>query len=142
MRNTKHEPKVSDQREINTKTQCTTFFCNLRELQLAMEAYEKTFEQQHGITLKEGMLICCVSQGEKKAGDIAANIDLSCSNCSKIITSAENKGLLMRSIGSGDKRNMLFSLTQAGTQKLDEIKESSVEAPEILKKALNKEAIA
>ena len=112
------------------------FFCNLRELQLAMEAYEKTFEQQHGITLKEGMLICCVSQGEKKASDIAANIDLSCSNCSKIINSAEKKGFVVRSIGSGDKRNMLFTLTQAGKQKLEAIMKSSIDAPEILKRAL------
>lgn len=112
------------------------FFCKLRELQLELEAYEKSFQQAHNLTLKEGMLLCCVSEGEKNAGTIAAKIDLSCSNCSKIITAVEKKGFLSRSIGSGDKRNMLFELTERGQLKLKEIIGVEVEVPNRMKSLL------
>lgn len=108
--------------------------CALQGLILAMDIYEKDFLEVHGLNLKEGMLLCCIAEQQLTASDIACKIYLTNSNCSKVIKSVEQKGLIERSFGIEDKRKMFFVLTVAGKQKMAEINLKQLDIPETLSK--------
>lgn len=107
--------------------------CKIRDIQKALEVYEMSFEQLNGLSLKEGMLMCCLSEKECTATELANQTDMTSSNCSKIISSIEKKGFVVRQFGKDDKRNMWFTLTESGTHKLRELKLHLPELPDILK---------
>lgn len=107
--------------------------CRIREIQKALETYELRFAEQTGLTLKEGMLMCCLTDNECNASELAEKIDLTSSNCSKVISSVEKKGLVRRQFGETDKRHMVFTLTEVGFSKIDSIKQNLPDIPEILK---------
>lgn len=107
--------------------------CKIREVQRALEVFEATFEKINDISLKEGMIMCWLSENECNASDLAGRTEMSCSNCSKIISSLEKKGFITRNFGKIDKRNMLFSLTKSGENKLAQLKINLPEIPEFLK---------
>ena len=76
----------------------------------------------HDITINEAMLLCCLKDGDTKtAGMICEYIGLSNSRVSKVITSVENKGYIRRNINQNDKRQMCFSLTPDGTEKIQQM---------------------
>ena len=95
--------------------------CTIRDVNRAVRAYEQKFFDTFGISLNEGMIICFINQNEVNSSDIASAIDLTMSNCSKIIKSVENKGLITRAMGIKDKRHMFFQLTNQGKMLLKEI---------------------
>lgn len=107
--------------------------CIFRDIQKALEQYETKFQELNNLNLKEGMLLCCIAESDCTATEIAMKIELSCSNCSKIIQSIEKKGLIQRQLGTNDKRNMFFTLTEKGEAKLLSIQENDIVIPEILK---------
>lgn len=106
--------------------------CRIRDIQRALEEYESFFLKTTGVTLKEGMLLCSLSDGCSTATEIASKIELSCSNCSKILASVERKGYIFRQLGDEDKRNIFFSLTDVGKSKLLSIENSMPKVPELL----------
>ena len=108
------------------------FLCALRDLQRAMVLYENSFLNAYGISLNEGMLLCCLSDKQLKATELAESIELTCSNCSKVIKLAEDKGYIALKIGKEDKRQMLFTLTESGKQKIVEIETNTIALPEVL----------
>lgn len=108
--------------------------CALQGLIQAMDIFEKNFLEVHGLNLKEGMLLCCIAEQQLTASDIACKIDLTNSNCSKVIKSVEQKGLIERSFGIVDKRKMFFVLTVVGKEKMTEISMKKLDVPEILSK--------
>ena len=68
------------------------------------------------------MLLCCLKDGEtKSAGMICEYIGLSNSRVSKVITAVENKGYIRRNINENDKRQMCFSLTPGGKEKIQQM---------------------
>ena len=84
--------------------------------------FEKTFAEVHDITINEAMLLCCLKDGEtKSAGMICEYIGLSNSRVSKVITAVENKGYIRRNINKNDKRQMCFSLTPGGKEKIQQM---------------------
>lgn len=113
--------------------------CKIRDLQKALESYEQSFDRINGLSLKEGMLLCCIAEAEYSATELASKIDLTCSNCSKVINSVEKKGLIQRVLGTNDKRNMFFSLTEAGKLQLETIKSNEIVIPAIMLKGIETE---
>lgn len=111
--------------------------CALQSLIIALETYEKDFQITYGLSLKEGMLLCCISEQQLTASDIACKIDLTNSNCSKVIKSTEQKGLIERSFGTEDKRNMFFALTSPGKAKMSEIYLEELSVPDVLKRIID-----
>lgn len=92
--------------------------CIIKEIYKTLYQFEKTFAEAHDITINEAMLLCCLKSGEaKSAGSICEYIGLSNSRVSKVITAVENKGYIRRDINRDDKRQMFFSLTEAGMEK-------------------------
>lgn len=110
--------------------------CGIRDIEKALEDYKTEFERTHGISLKNGTLLCSIGESEYKASEIAQKISVRVSKCSKMIQDAEQKGLIQRTIGTHDKRNMYFTLTPKGKKQLEQISSNQIELPDILAYAL------
>lgn len=97
--------------------------CKIREVQHAIAQAEHLFTTKYGICFNEGMLLCHLSHLEKPitSGEISDLLELSHSNTSKIISSAEDKGYINRELGHDDKRHMYFTLTKKGHELLNSI---------------------
>lgn len=96
--------------------------CRIRDILRAIHDFETDFQKRHGVGLNEGMVLCGISEyGSSSSGEIAERLGLTCSNASKVIASAEKKGLIERGIGETDKRRMYFSLSKAGEDCLSRI---------------------
>ncbi|TWV14393.1 MarR family transcriptional regulator [Bacteroidaceae bacterium HV4-6-C5C] len=116
--------------------------CQIRDIYRAIAAFEAQLEKTHNLCLNEGMLLCSLSDaGTLSSGEIADMLGLSNSNASKVIRSVEDKGLIKRVLGTKDKRQMYFSLTEKGKRNLSAIKCDKIEIPELLKNILEKEAL-
>lgn len=116
-------------RKMNTDT-----LCSIRDLYLCIMRYESRFEELFGLSLNEGMLLCTLSRsdGSMTCGELAARLDLSSSNMSKVIKSAERKGLLARRLGEQDRRQMYFALSERGREQLEAIDMRRLDIPEPL----------
>lgn len=102
--------------------------CRIKELYKTLYQFEKLFAERYAVTINEAMLLCCLRDGESRtAGALCDYVGLSGSRVSKIITSVENKGLIRRGIGLQDRRQMLFSLTEAGAAKLWQMHDAAAE---------------
>lgn len=96
--------------------------CNKRYIQSFIPVLRKPLRRYIDITINEAMLLCCLKDGEtKSAGMICEYIGLSNSRVSKVITAVENKGYIRRNINKNDKRQMCFSLTPGGKEKIQQM---------------------
>lgn len=112
----------------------TDTLCSIRDLYLCIMRFESRFEELFGLSLNEGMLLCTLSRsdGSMTCGELAARLDLSSSNMSKVIKSAERKGLLVRRLGEQDRRQMYFALSEKGREQLEAIDVRRLDIPEPL----------
>lgn len=89
--------------------------CQIKDIYKSLYAFEKDFVSQFKMTINEAMLLCCMKDGlSRSACEIAEFIGLSNPRVSKIIMSVEEKGWIIREIGTEDKRKMIFSLSEDG----------------------------
>lgn len=107
--------------------------CRIREIQHTITNIEHSFHEQYGICFNEAALLCALEQEEKplSSGEISNILELSHSNTSKIISSAEKKGYLIRELGCEDRRHMYFILTEKGRELIRSIDCSKMEIPSI-----------
>ncbi len=98
----------------------------------ALSVLESRLIEVHGISLNEAMVLCCIGKETVTASAIVEGTGLKASHASKVIRSVEDKGLLVRSMGEKDKRQMYFSLTDEGWKCVQGIKDKGVEIPEML----------
>lgn len=111
--------------------------CRIRDIYRSIAIYELHFESVHNMSLNEGMLLCSLCKEQKlSSGQIAKILNLSNSNTSKVIRSVENKKLVKRILGNTDKRQMYFSLTQLGKEKLEAIQCEKIDIPDLLQSVL------
>lgn len=97
-------------------------FCTLRNIYRSIREFELKFQQEHGLCLNDGMLLCSLQNGQHSSSEIAEMLGLTNSNTSKVIKTVEEKGYIKRILGQEDKRQMYFAITDAGKAKLSEIK--------------------
>ena len=96
--------------------------CKLKDIYKSLYNFEKEFAEKNGITINEGMILCCMKDGKpKSANDLCGFVGLSNSRVSRIINTVETKGYITREMGVVDKRQMIFTLTEAGMQKIKEM---------------------
>ena len=98
--------------------------CKMRDIYKALSIFETAFEEVYGISLNEAMVLCALRE---------AGTEMAPSHTSKVIRAVEDKGLIRRALGEVDKRQMYFSLTEAGKKRLNELDLDKVEIPEMLK---------
>lgn len=109
--------------------------CVLKDIYKTLYQFEKDFSDLHNLTINEAMLLCCLKEGESKtAGSLCEYIGLSNSRVSKVITGVENKEFISRKISPEDKRQMLFSLTEKGRQKVEQMQASDLNIDELYAK--------
>lgn len=100
--------------------------CRIRDIYHSINEFETEFFAEHGVKLNEGMLLCSLSKMERcTSGQVAGLLGLTNSNASKVIVSAEKKGLIERAPGTDDKRQMIFSLTAKGIDCIERIHNGS-----------------
>ncbi len=115
-----------------------TKICRIRDVYRAIASFESLFEKQFGLNINEAMLLCTLSEHDGiTSGEIAEALGLSCSNTSKVISSVEKKKFIRRSLDKEDKRQMHFSLTKQGIERLSTLKCDDIEVPETLKCIIN-----
>lgn len=112
--------------------------CKIRDVYRAIAEFENQFEKQYGLSLNEGMLLCTLLDAPRLAsGEIAEALGLTCSNTSKLIRSVEEKKLIARIVGKVDKRQMHFSLTADGKERITAIKNTTHEMPALLQQVVD-----
>jgi Transcriptional regulators len=116
--------------------------CAIKDIYKTLYQFEKTFAEANGITINEAMLLCCLKDGENKsAGMISEYIGLSNSRVSKVITAVEDKKFICRHMNKDDKRQMFFSLTMAGKDKIKQMIDAKLRFEELfeqLKQCMDK----
>lgn len=96
--------------------------CRLKDLYRALYGFEKEFLERNGITINEGMILCCLKDGKSKsANELCEFVGLSNSRVSRVINTVETKGFIVRKMGLVDKRQMIFTLTKSGKAKVQEM---------------------
>ena len=101
--------------------------CRIKEIYKTLYQFEKLFAGHHGLTINEALLLCCLKDGEARtAGALCDFVGLSNPRVSKVITAVEEKGYLCRALGPNDRRQMLFSLTEAGRGKLQQMQQAEM----------------
>lgn len=112
--------------------------CKIRDIYRAIAEFEIQFMHKYDLSLNEGMLLCTLlDHPGLTSSEIAEVLGLSASNTSKVIRSVEDKELITRLIGKEDKRQMLFTLTSEGKNRISAIKSAVVGMPELLRKIVD-----
>lgn len=108
--------------------------CKIRDIYRAISEFETAFAEQFGICLNEAMVLCALLERKTMtAGELAEALGVTQSNASKIIRMVEDKAFVDRVYGKEDRRQMLFSLTAEGQEKIETLKCSDMTLPEVLK---------
>lgn len=109
--------------------------CAMRDVFRAMTNFESAFEKVYQISLNEAIILCTLKCSSEKmaATTLSKQADLSPSHTSKMLRILEEKGLIVRTLGSKDRRQMYFQLSPAGRQRVDTLELNKVEIPELLK---------
>ena len=112
--------------------------CKIRDVYRAIAEFEVQFTQMYDLSLNEGMLLGTLLNTPKlTSSEIAEALGLSASNTSKVIRSVEGKKLITRLIGKEDKRQMRFSLTTEGKNRISDIKNATFELSELLQQVVS-----
>lgn len=109
--------------------------CAMRDVFRAMTSFESAFEKVYQITLNEAMILCTLKCSSERmtATNLSKQTDLSPSHTSKMLRILEEKGLIIRTLGNEDRRQMYFHLSPTGKQRVTELELDKVEIPELLK---------
>ena len=112
--------------------------CKLKDIYKSLYNFEKEFAETNGITINEGMILCCLKDGKpKSANELYDFVGLSGSRVSRVINTVEQKGLITREMGVKDKRQMIFSLTESGRLKVKEMLNKKMNLSELKSQLLN-----
>lgn len=111
--------------------------CKIRDIYRSISDFQDKFQEKFGLCFNEGMVLCSLSDTDHlSSGEIAILLGLKTANASKVIRSVEEKKLIHRVLGTKDKRQMYFSLTPAGKKRIDSIKCTELEIPDLIKNIL------
>lgn len=106
--------------------------CVMRDIVYAMSELENGIIDQLGLTLNEAMTLCAIGEHSVSASVVAERTGMRASHCSKVISALEREKLVSRSIDKHDKRQINMTLTRAGRERLNALKEYKIVVPEIL----------
>ena len=108
--------------------------CKLKNIYKSLYTFEKEFAEKNNITINEGMVLCCMKDEKPRtANDLCEFVGLSNSRVSRIINTVETKGYILREMGSIDKKQMIFSLTEEGRNKIKEMMKHEINLSALIK---------
>lgn len=106
--------------------------CALRKIQTALKQYEDQLRDDTGLSLNEALCLCSVSRGFQEPGLIAREMELSPSRLTRILDALEERRLVERKMGDGDRRSVSVNLTYSGRELLMKYKCSDSNIPDAL----------
>jgi len=106
--------------------------CVIKDIYRAINSFEESFLKNFDLCINEGLVLCSLREKQMSSSEIAEQAGLKFSHASKIIKSVEDKGYIVRTIGSSDKRYMNFKLSETGKEMLAKIENNPLEIPELL----------
>lgn len=98
--------------------------CSLRDIVRAIHELERELKRGYGLTLNEGLCLCCASNRGQSPGDCARQMGLSASRISRLLNSLERKGLLERRYLPDDHRSTGLVPTDKGRERLRMLRDS------------------
>lgn len=114
-----------------------TSICKIRDVYRAIASLEDHFQKTFGLNINEVMVLCTLNSRDNiTSSEIAQTLGLANSNASKVIGSVENKSLIKRNMNKSDKRQMHFSLSKKGLERLAEIRCEDICLPPLLQDIL------
>lgn len=109
--------------------------CLIKEIYKMLYQFEKEFLETNKISINDAMILCCLKNGgEKSAGEVCDFVGLSNSRVSKVLCEVEDMGYIARRLGSTDRRQMFFSLTESGNNKVLEMKNMSLSINDLIQR--------
>lgn len=108
--------------------------CSLKTFLRAISLLEEEIRTRYGLTLTEALCLCSIGGGCVSAGGLAAEVGLSASRLSRVLSSLEAKGLVGRRRRDDDRRNWTNAPTEAGDALIARMKIEGIEIPEELKR--------
>lgn len=112
---------------------------NIKRIYQAIASLEQQMIERYGLNINEAMLLSTLSEMDcSTSGQLAAILQITPSNMSKVIRSAELKGLIKRAFDKQDKRIIRFSITHNGTQMLDNMTCNDIQLPPLLLQLMEK----
>ncbi len=104
----------------------------MRDIMRGLHQLETQLSDAFGLDLKEAMVVCSLSEQRLSTSDLASALELKMSHTSKIIASLEKKDLLIRHLGTEDKRRMFFELNAKGLELLRALEVFNFDIPKSL----------
>ena len=74
----------------------------MRDIYKALNEFESSLEQVHGVSLNEAMVLCCINDQTLTASAISEQTGIKASHLSKVIRSIEEKKMIGRALGEKD----------------------------------------
>ena len=107
----------------------------MRDLYKALSRFENNFEAVYGVSLNEAMILCSLDEAQQEltSSELAQRTEMTPSHTSKVIGFTEEKGLIERSLGKVDKRQMLFKLSPKGAKLVKEFALDRIQIPTLLR---------
>ncbi|KGN98357.1 DNA-binding protein [Porphyromonas gingivicanis] len=109
--------------------------CVVRDLYRVLEKFENNFQETYALSINEAMVLCAL--GEEGTPMIptvlGTRMGIRTSHLSKLLRRLEEKQLVSRSLGQEDRRQMFFSLTEEGKERLHQLDLEQIEIPELLR---------
>lgn len=115
--------------------------CMMSSLVKAIAELEDSLRNIHGLSLNEAVVLCCIGESAVSAGTVSQSTGLKPSHVSKILRGLESAGMVERTLGSEDRRQMYFSLTEAGLERLEKLRTEQIPVPDLLSPLAGKDLL-
>lgn len=108
--------------------------CALKGFLRAISILEEDIRGKYGLTLTEALCLCSIGGGCSSAGNLAADVGISTSRLSRVLSALEAKGLVERRRRDDDRRNWTNAPTQGGNALIARMKTEGIKIPEELER--------
>jgi len=103
--------------------------CAVRKIQTAVRLLEKELRIHTALSLNDALCLCSVKHGICEPGLLAREMDLSPSRLSRILDSLEQRGLVERTVATGDRRAITVQLTSKAIHLIEQYQCADMELP-------------
>jgi DNA-binding MarR family transcriptional regulator len=101
-----------------------------------LQNFEEKLRKETDLSLNEALCLCQADKGIQEPTALARELSLSPSRLTRILNSLESKGLIERTIGLEDRRNIALRVTHEGNTVVHKLHCSTITMPTHIEKAI------